>query len=59
MQVMRAEQKAWINVTKEKYEFLISRIFGGNSGFQEKRNQESPDHRITGSRDQGSPDHRI
>ena len=51
MQVMREEQKAWINVTKEKYEFVISRIFGGNSGFQEKRNQESPDHRITGSLD--------
>ena len=49
MKVMHAEQKAWINVTKSKYEFVISRIFGGNSGFQEKQNKESPDHRITGS----------
>ena len=62
MKVMHAEQKAWINVTKSKNEFVISRIFGGNSGFQEKQNKESPDHRITGSPDHritGSPDHRI
>ena len=40
-------------MTKEKYEFVINRIFGGNSGFLEKQDQGSPDQ---GSPDQGSPD---
>ena len=38
-------------MTKEKYEFVINRIFGGNSGFLEKQDQGSPDQ---GSLDQGS-----
>ena len=35
-------------MTKEKYEFVINRIFGGNSGFLEKQDKGSPD--------QGPPD---